>query len=224
MKNDTKLESRFDQLDRLIAEGNLLRGSWTEGQERACLLAALSPEVATEKHPSACPASLMPPWLAYLTPAMDDNGSREAWPAMVRRYAQLARRWAVLGPIAWGRLDQRARAAVVSEAHAASASVAAGGVDAAAVARAANAAANAFGIAAGARVRDAGGGALACHLAYTDATAAAWDRMTAQILDAIEEEIELAERAAAQGPGVHVDVVLAEDEVMVPVQKEVSRG
>src|SRR5678810_579442 len=82
---DQKIETRLDKLDRLINEGNLLRNTWTQGQERACLLAALSPEVATTEDPIDCPAAVMPAWLANLTPSLDDNGSAEAWPAMVRR-------------------------------------------------------------------------------------------------------------------------------------------
>ena len=66
---------RLDRLDALIAKDRLLRGQWTDGQGRACLLAALSPEVATASSASRCPAALMPLWFAELTPWLDDEPS-----------------------------------------------------------------------------------------------------------------------------------------------------
>ena len=102
-------EERINRLDDFIARDAVIRGKWTDGQERACLLAALSPEAGEREDATACPASVMPAWLAYLTPSLDDKGSVEAWPSMVRRYAALARRWSVLDANAWVRLDFRAR-------------------------------------------------------------------------------------------------------------------
>jgi len=110
-------EDRLDRLDAMICEGRLLRGTWTDGRERACLLAALSPECGKAKSPDACPATVMPAWLAELTPWMDDAGSTGAWPGMVRRYAGLARRWHVLDAAAWRRLDYASRAIAVREAR-----------------------------------------------------------------------------------------------------------
>jgi hypothetical protein len=104
-------------LDTLIAEERLIRNAWAgkdaKGRETACLLAALAPETALETDAGACPATVMPAWLAHLTPWMDDSGSLAAWPAMVRRYAALARRWHVLSPAQWYRLDYVARAIAV---------------------------------------------------------------------------------------------------------------
>lgn len=101
----------------LLDEGRLIRKSWTgtddQGRETACLLAALSPEVARNKAAEACPASIMPQWLAHLTPWMDDIGTLEAWPGMVRRYADLADRWHVLTDADWTRLDWTARRVAV---------------------------------------------------------------------------------------------------------------
>jgi len=105
----------------LIAENRLIRKAWTgrdaTGRETACLLAAMSPAVAGSKNIASCPAEVMPAWLAHLTPWMDDAGSMEAWPGMVRRYADLAGRWHVLTPEAWQRLDYVARRLSVIEAR-----------------------------------------------------------------------------------------------------------
>ena len=109
-------ENPFDRLDMYIAENRLIRQKWTDGHDRACLLAALSPECGAAKSSDKCPAELMPPWLARITPWIDDAGSLEAWPGVVRRYAQLGRRWHVLTAEDWTRLDYRVRALCVREA------------------------------------------------------------------------------------------------------------
>ena len=92
-----------------LEEGTLIRNAWTgtddRGRKTACLLAALSPEVEREKTAAACPAEIMPSWLAHLTPWMDDAGTLEAWPGMVRRYADLASRWHVLSDADWKRVE-----------------------------------------------------------------------------------------------------------------------
>jgi hypothetical protein len=110
----------IDTLDTMIAEGRLIRGAWTgtdaHGRETACLLAALAPECGREGSAAVCPASVMPAWLAHLTPWIDDAGTLEAWPAMVRRYADVARRWHVLDAAAWQRAQWRVRIACVEEA------------------------------------------------------------------------------------------------------------
>lgn len=109
-----------DRIIDLLEEGRLIRHAWTgtdaEGRETACLLAAISPEVAQAKAVAACPADIMPPWLAHLTVWMDDAGSESAWPGMVRRYADLASRWHVLDDDAWARLELRAKRIALVEA------------------------------------------------------------------------------------------------------------
>lgn len=114
------LQDRVDNLNRLILDNRLLRHAWKtldeDGRERACLLAALSPESANEESARACPADLMPEFLAYLTPSLDDNGSDSSWPAMVRQYARLAATWHVLSPAAWQRVEYAFRASCVIEA------------------------------------------------------------------------------------------------------------
>ena len=40
----TDMQERVARLDTMIAEDRVIRHEWTDGRERACLLAALSPE------------------------------------------------------------------------------------------------------------------------------------------------------------------------------------
>ena len=65
-------------LQQLIDEGRLIRRAWAgtddQGRETACLLAAISPEAGQAQNPNACPAHVMPQWLAHLTPWIDDAG------------------------------------------------------------------------------------------------------------------------------------------------------
>ncbi len=120
----TTLSDRLNNLDSLIADGRIIRGSWTgtdaHGRATACLLAALSPEAGQEKSPNACPASVMPAWLAHLTPWLDDAPSNEVWAEVVCRYARVARRWHALSAEDWRRLDYRCRAIALREARSSS--------------------------------------------------------------------------------------------------------
>ncbi len=62
----------------------------------------------------ACPATLIPPWLAYLTPGIDDSGTEEKWAAMVRRYAKVVRAAADrLDESGWRRVLARTMLAVI---------------------------------------------------------------------------------------------------------------
>jgi len=103
-----------------LEEGTLLRNEWTgtdeQGRATACLLAAMAPVCGTKRTASVCPAEIMPAWLAHLTPWMADCGTLEAWPTMVRRYANLASRWHVLDAPTWHRLDYAARRIVLENA------------------------------------------------------------------------------------------------------------
>jgi hypothetical protein len=108
---------RIERLRQYVAEGRIIRKAWwgkdEQGRETACLLAALSPEVAAEQQSRACPADVMPPWLATLTPSLDDCTSCEYWPDFVRSYADAAERWRVLDVEAWGRAKARVMIAVL---------------------------------------------------------------------------------------------------------------
>ena len=113
----TDMEERVARLDTMIAEGRIVRQQWTDGHERACLLAALSPEAGRAGDASACPAYVMPPWLAHMTPWIDDEVSAHAWPGVIRRYAALARRWSALDDAAWERARVASLIAIVGEAR-----------------------------------------------------------------------------------------------------------
>ncbi len=111
---ELSVADRLARLDSAIAEGRLVRREWNDapddcGQERACLLAMLSPEAARDEDASRCPAAIMPTWLAELTPWIDDSGSDAAWPVVVQRYASLARRWRGLSRDQWNLLAHRVR-------------------------------------------------------------------------------------------------------------------
>jgi hypothetical protein len=195
----------------MIAEGRLIREKWTAGHGRACLLAALSPEAGAAQSAAACPAELMPPWLAYLTPWLDDAPSADAWPNIVRRYAGLARRWHVLDGRAWDRARIGALIAIVSEArtHTGDDAVALAAIDGvlgwlrrgapesdrdAAWAARAVAADAAYAARAAARAAaSASASARAARAAEWEAAEDASDRMASGVLDAIEREIAEAE-------------------------------
>jgi len=109
-------DERVNNLDVHINRGTLVRREWGDGYRRACLLAALSPEAASAESATACPADVIPPWIAALTPSMDDRGSAEAWPAFVRRYASVIRRAHVLDAVAWERARRNATIEILREA------------------------------------------------------------------------------------------------------------
>jgi hypothetical protein len=111
-------DQRFDNLNKFIKENRLVRNEWGDGKERACLLLALAPEVGVETDPAACPASVLPRWLAFLTPSIDDCGSDWAWPATVQRYSTVVRRGAlVLDSLGWRRVLARFLISVLRRAH-----------------------------------------------------------------------------------------------------------
>lgn len=123
------------EIARRIDEGTLARGRWTgtdnHGRHVACLLAAMAPDAAAAQSADACPAWLLPPWLAHLTPWIDDAPSNEAWHGIVSRYADLIGRSSVLDAAAWHRLDYRVRRIAVLEArsHVAAGDAALGAID-----------------------------------------------------------------------------------------------
>ena len=189
---------RLDRLDRMIRENRVSRGEWTEGHDRACLLAALSPEAGAAQSAAACPAELMPPWLAYLTPWLDDAPSEHAWPHIVRRYASLARRWHVLDGRAWDRARIGALIAIVSEArtHTGDDAVALAAIDGVLgwLRRGAPESDRDAAWAARAVAADAAYAArAAARAAEWEAAEDASDRMASGVLDAIEREIAEAE-------------------------------
>ena len=58
----------------------------------------------------------MPVWLAHLTPWIDDAGTEEHWPEVVKRYADLQERWHVLSGEDWKWLEYRVKQIALREA------------------------------------------------------------------------------------------------------------
>ena len=111
-------QHRFDRLDQYIAEGRVLRRKWADtdvdGRERACLLVALAPEVGSMGDIDACPATLLPPWLAYLTPSLDDSIGQATWLVIVKEYARVVRMGVTtLDDDGWNRVKARFLLAVL---------------------------------------------------------------------------------------------------------------
>ena len=99
-----------------LERGTLLRHDFGDGRDTACLISAAHPPCAAAESPALCPAELMPAWLAYLTPFIDDRGSDAAWEPTIRRYAALMARWHVLSPEAWERAHRAVKVAILVEA------------------------------------------------------------------------------------------------------------
>ena len=100
-------EDRLERLDRHIRGGTLLRIGWGDGVENASPLVALAPECADEQEAEACPADVMPLWMAQWVAEGDIRGSDVAWPWMAASFASSARRWSVLTPDDWERVRYR---------------------------------------------------------------------------------------------------------------------
>lgn len=110
-------KERLARLDSAITEKRLIRNKWQdEPRNLVCLLAALSPEAGAKRDASYCPASVMPTWLAHLTTWIDDAGSIDTWPIVVRRYAAVAHTWGTWSEETWTRKEYKIRAACVREA------------------------------------------------------------------------------------------------------------
>lgn len=117
-------EKAAARIEAYRAKDALLRRAWTvgdrgpDGYERACLLAAMVPEVGDAKNSAKCPSALMPEWLARMTIWFDDDPSAEAWPRVIEEYVACIRRSGAMTPDAWHRLDCRFRLVAVESARA----------------------------------------------------------------------------------------------------------
>ena len=112
------LTAACDRLDAAIAADTLTRRRWTaeeQGRHLACLLAAMVPKCGERETSDACPATVIPEWLAHLTPWIDDAGSQDRWPGVVREYACLLRASVALSSEQCQRLDFACRAVAVRE-------------------------------------------------------------------------------------------------------------
>jgi hypothetical protein len=103
MSDPMTLETRFDRLDKFIAEGRIARGTWgSPGGPKgtACPIRALVPEL--RRYPitggvtgyilDTVPSEIMPIWVAGLTVTTNDNVSEENWSEWINRYSQTMRR------------------------------------------------------------------------------------------------------------------------------------
>jgi len=113
-------QTSIDRLETYQREGRLIRNAWIgtdeQGRETACLLAALVPGCGVAGTAGVCPADVLPPWLAHLTPWIDDAGTAEAWPGVVARYVAILRSWN-LDDAQSARCDYLCRALIVREAR-----------------------------------------------------------------------------------------------------------
>lgn len=116
----TQHTAAVERLNAHIEAGTVIRDGWTGtdalGRHTACLLSAMWPLCGSAESPDWCPADIMRPWLAHMTPWINTAGSLASWPYVIRRYAAAAARWHVLSDAQLGRLHQLARAACVREA------------------------------------------------------------------------------------------------------------
>jgi hypothetical protein len=90
-----------DNIISYLRDGRLVQNTWTredQGPHVACLLGAAGNYQSTQD----CPATLMPRWLAECTVTLYDGLPQEdANGDLVRRYADMMRRWHVLTPDRW---------------------------------------------------------------------------------------------------------------------------
>ena len=103
----------------MLDEGRLIRREWSghddDGRQLLCLYTALMND--PDARPETCPATVCPRWLAFLLPWINDVGTAEHWPEVVRRVARLAPRLAALGP----EVEWRVRARIIAAKAAAAA-------------------------------------------------------------------------------------------------------
>jgi hypothetical protein len=84
-------------IESVLAENRLIRKAWSrieDGRQLLCLYTAMMDD--PDARPDTCPASVCPQWLAYLLPWMDDAGTKEQWLLTVTRIARLAPRFGQL--------------------------------------------------------------------------------------------------------------------------------
>jgi hypothetical protein len=189
-RGDGTMNLRNDACDRIALfarEGRLIQHGWhrtaDDGRELACLLGAVGSGVTS---PEACPADVMPVWLAHLLPTLFDGLPAERTADLGLRFAAALRS---------GRADDdvrsrwRARAeadARASACAAAPASAAWASASATWAAWAAEAAETAAWVAAAEAAADARAAARAAR----DAAAAARSACYARLFEALIEEME----------------------------------
>mgnify|MGYP000922471772 CR=1 FL=1 len=85
------LEQRFDLSASYVADGRLMQRGWhrnDDGRELACMLGSFGQDINS---PGACPADLMPPWMAHLIPRLFDGLSPTETLPFARRFGPALR-------------------------------------------------------------------------------------------------------------------------------------
>lgn len=103
---------RIASLRSAVEDDRVIHSAWTreeEGRHLVCLLAAYSPEAGEAETATACPADVIPAWLAHLLVRIDDNtpSTPEYRQPMLRRWPGAlapADQWS---PETWGRILRR---------------------------------------------------------------------------------------------------------------------
>lgn len=107
--------------DTMLATGRITRHQWTgrddNGRVTACILAAIFPQAGAAKSASVCPSDQMWPWLAHLTPWINDFGSEGLWQQVVQRYANILHNLHRLDAADGKRLELVCKRIFVSEAR-----------------------------------------------------------------------------------------------------------
>ena len=107
--------------DTMLSGGRITRYQWTgrddNGRVTACILAAIFPQAGKAKSASVCPSDQMWPWLAHLTPWINDFGSEGLWQQVVQRYAKILHNLHRLDAADGKRLELVCKRIFVSEAR-----------------------------------------------------------------------------------------------------------
>ena len=107
--------------DTMLSGGRITRYQWTgrddNGRVTACILAAIFPQAGAAKSASVCPSDQMWPWLAHLTPWINDFGSEGLWQQVVQRYSKILHNLHRLDAADGKRLELVCKRIFVSEAR-----------------------------------------------------------------------------------------------------------
>jgi hypothetical protein len=104
-----------NNIERFARENRLVQNTWhrtaPDGREIACLLGAIHPAIDS---PHACPATVMPKWLAELTVVLFDKLPRNDIHNRALAYAMSMRTWDKLGKNTWERVHRGVRAQIIT--------------------------------------------------------------------------------------------------------------
>jgi hypothetical protein len=99
------VQDRLGLAETALREGRIIQSDWRRkddsGRELVCALAAFGPDINSA---SACPADLMPPWMAEMVPVLDDGIAEADVPWFMGELLKRAKAWAVLDEAAWERI------------------------------------------------------------------------------------------------------------------------